>query len=96
MAGIDRRTFYAHIDDRLASDLIEPTRTVGNSPMYRIDRDGAAAEDLAKMEWYRLDAISDQRQARRPDSLDDCFPIISYREAAGTTPTSAFELPVEL
>lgn len=60
LAGIDRSTFYDHIDDLLAYDLIEQTRTVGNSPMYRINRDSAAAEDLAQFEWDLLDAISEE------------------------------------
>lgn len=57
LAGIDRSTFYEHIDDLLAYDLVEQTRTVGNSPMYRINRDSAAAGDLAQFEWDLLDAI---------------------------------------
>lgn len=57
LAGIDRSTFYDHIDDLLAYDLVERTRTVGNSPMYRINRDSPAAEDLAQFEWDLLDAI---------------------------------------
>lgn len=59
MAGIDRSTFYEHVDDLLAYGLIEQTRTVGNSPMYRIDRDSAAAEALAQMEWALLDQIEE-------------------------------------
>jgi len=58
LAGIDRSTFYEHIDDLLAYDLVEQTRTVGNSPMYRINRDSAAAEDLAQFEWDLLEATA--------------------------------------
>lgn len=55
LAGIDRSTFYEHIDDLLAYGIIEQTREVGNSKMYRINRDNAAAEDLAQLEWDLLD-----------------------------------------
>jgi predicted transcriptional regulator len=57
LAGIDRSTFYGHIEDLLAYDLIEVTRTVGNSKMYRIDRENPAAEDLAQLEWDLLDYV---------------------------------------
>lgn len=57
LAGIDRSTFYQHIDDLLAYGLVEQSRTVGNSPMYRIDRDSDAAEDLAQLEWDLLDEV---------------------------------------
>ena len=57
LAGIDRSTFYDHIEDLLAYDLIEATRTVGNSKMYRIDRENPAAEDLAQLEWNLLDYV---------------------------------------
>ena len=59
MAGIDRSTFYEHVDDLLAYGMIEQTRTVGNSPMYRINRDSAAAESLAQMEWELLDLVEE-------------------------------------
>jgi predicted transcriptional regulator len=59
MAGIDRSTFYEHVDDLLAYGMIEQTRTVGNSPMYRINRDSAAAEALAQMEWELLDEVEE-------------------------------------
>lgn len=57
LAGIDRSTFYDHIDDLLAYDLVVETRTVGNSTMYRINRESAAAEDLAQLEWDLLDQV---------------------------------------
>jgi len=57
LAGIDRSTFYDHVDDLLAYGVVEQTRTVGNSPMYRIDRDDPAAQDLASLEWNLLDGI---------------------------------------
>ena len=57
LAGIDRTTFYEHVEDLLAYGMIEKTRTVGNSQMYRINRENPAAEDLARMEWHLLDQI---------------------------------------
>lgn len=57
LAGIDRSTFYEHIDDLLAYEMVEETRTVGNSQMYKINRDNPAAEALAQMEWELLDYI---------------------------------------
>ncbi|PSQ66114.1 MAG: ArsR family transcriptional regulator [Halobacteriales archaeon SW_9_67_24] len=59
LAGIDRSTFYEHIDDLLDYRLVEKTRTIGNSTMYRINRDNAAAEDLAQLEWDLLDHVSE-------------------------------------
>ena len=60
LAGIDRSTFYDHIDDLLAYDLVVETRQVGNSQMYRINRDSDAAEALAKFEWELLDSLDEQ------------------------------------
>ena len=59
LAGIDRSTFYEHIEDLLAYDLVEVTRTVGNSKMYRINRENDAAEALAEFEWKLLDHAPD-------------------------------------
>lgn len=57
LAGVDRTTFYDHLDDLLAYDLLVRTRQVGNSQMYRIDRDNPAAEHLASMEWELLEYV---------------------------------------
>lgn len=59
LSGIDRSTFYEHVDDLLAYGIVEQTRTVGNSPMYGIDRTNPAAEDLASLEWSLLDLAPD-------------------------------------
>lgn len=58
LAGIDRSTFYDHVDDLLAYDLVVETRTVGNSTMYQINRDSEAAEDIAQLEWDLLDEVA--------------------------------------
>ncbi|WP_135823392.1 winged helix-turn-helix domain-containing protein [Halorussus ruber] len=60
LAGIDRSTFYEHIDDLVAYGVVEETRTVGNSQMYQINRDNPAAEDLAQLEWDLLDYIPEE------------------------------------
>ena len=57
LAGIDPSTFYEHIDDLLAYEIVTHTRTVGNSKMYQINRDNPAAEALAQFEWDLLDHI---------------------------------------
>lgn len=59
LAGIDRSTFYEHIDDLLEYEMVVETRTVGNSQMYRINKDNAAAEDLAWMEWDLLEYVGE-------------------------------------
>lgn len=57
LAGIDRSTFYEHIDDLLTYEMIVETRQVGNSRMYQINRENPAAEALAQMEWDLLDYV---------------------------------------
>jgi DNA-binding transcriptional ArsR family regulator len=59
LAGIDRSTFYEHIDDLLAYGIVEETRQVANSQMYQIDRDSDVAEDLAQLEWDLIEAVPD-------------------------------------
>jgi len=59
LAGVDRSTFYEHLDDLLDYEMIEETRRVGNSQMYAINRDNSAAEDLAQMEWDLLDYVDE-------------------------------------
>ena len=71
LAGIDRTTFYEHIDDLLAYNLIVETRTVGNSQMYRINRENPAAEDLARMEWNLLDQVEEVDEAGEIDRSED-------------------------
>lgn len=59
LAGVDRSTFYEHLDDLRAYEMIVETRRVGNSQMYRINRDNPAVEALAQMEWKLLDYARD-------------------------------------
>lgn len=56
LAGVDRSTFYEHVDDLLAFGLVIQTRDVGPSTMYQLNRDSEAATALAKLEWELVDA----------------------------------------
>lgn len=60
LAGLHRTTVYDHIDDFVELGVVEQTRTVGGSPMYRIDRDSDIAEGVAQLEWDLLDAVSEE------------------------------------
>jgi len=57
LAGLHRTTVYDHLDDLEELNVVVQTRTVGGSPMYRINRDSKIAEDLAQLEWDLLDEI---------------------------------------
>jgi DNA-binding transcriptional ArsR family regulator len=59
LAGIDRSTFYEHLDDLLDYEMIVETRRVGNSQMYAINRENPAAEALAQMEWDLLEYVDE-------------------------------------
>ncbi|RBI59456.1 hypothetical protein DMJ13_22870 [halophilic archaeon] len=67
MAGIDRSTFYDHIDDLRAWGIVEQTRTVGNSKMYRLNTDSEAAKVLGKLEWELLEVLAEKEQAEELD-----------------------------
>lgn len=60
LAGLHRTTVYDHIDDFVELGVVEQTRTVGGSPMYRIDRDSDVAEDVAQLEWDLLETIPEE------------------------------------
>lgn len=74
LAGIDRSTFYEHIDDLLGYGLVEQTRQVGNSQMYRINQDSAAAEHLAKMEWELFEVLAEAEEEGRLDDENQPLP----------------------
>ena len=59
LAGIDRSTVYSHLDDLLEIGVVEKTREVGGSKMYRINRDSPAAEKLAELEWALVEEASE-------------------------------------
>lgn len=54
MAGLERTTVYNHLDDLVETGIIEESRTVGNSTMYRINKDSEAAKGLAKFDDARV------------------------------------------
>lgn len=68
MAGIDRATFYDHIDELLDYGLVKITREAGNSKMYQINKNSEAAQALAEFEWKLLDAIDEDGE---PDARVD-------------------------
>lgn len=54
LAGVARSTVYEHIDELAALGVVEQTRTVGDSPMYRFDRDSEVGEHVARLEGATL------------------------------------------
>lgn len=68
MAGIERSTFYDHINTLVDYGLVKITREVGNSTMYTINRDSEAAQALAEFEWAVLDAVNEDGE---PDARVD-------------------------
>lgn len=54
LAGVARSTVYQHLDDLVELGVVERTRSVGDSPMYRIDPDSEIAESLDKLEGVTL------------------------------------------
>jgi DNA-binding transcriptional ArsR family regulator len=60
LAGTSRSTVYNHIDGLIELNVVEHTRDVGGSPMYRINRDSAVATKLAQLEWDLLDEFDDE------------------------------------
>lgn len=72
MSGIDRTTFYGHIDTLLDYGLIKITRNAGNSKMYQINKDSEPAQALAEFEWKLLDQLNDEGEAdARVDERDE-------------------------
>jgi predicted ArsR family transcriptional regulator len=59
LAGIHRTTVYDHLEDLQRLTVVEQTRTVGGSPMYKIDRNSDVAEGLAQLEWDLLDVVAE-------------------------------------
>lgn len=66
-AGVSSSTFYNHIDDLRAWGLVEKTRMAGNSPMYQINTDSAAAERLANFEWELIEHLAEKEQRGEMD-----------------------------
>lgn len=68
LTGLARSTVYRHIERLCAYRLVEQTRTVGNSPMYAINRESPASEKLAGVMGDLLDVVV---AAENADALDD-------------------------
>ena len=58
LAGVHRSTVYDHLEDLVALGVVEKTREVSGSQMYRINKDSTVAEDVAQLEWDLLDVIA--------------------------------------
>jgi DNA-binding transcriptional ArsR family regulator len=72
MAGIERSTFYDHIDTLLDYGLIKITREAGNSTMYQINKDSEPAQAIAEFEWKLLDQVNkDGEPDARVDERDE-------------------------
>ncbi|WP_160133121.1 winged helix-turn-helix domain-containing protein [Halococcus salsus] len=54
LAGVARSTVYDHIDELRELGVVEQTRDVGDSPMYRFDTDTDVGEYVAKLEGVAL------------------------------------------
>lgn len=67
MAGIDRSTFYDHIDTLRAYGIVEQTRKVGNSKMYRINKESEAAKALGKFEWKLANVVAEKEEREEID-----------------------------
>lgn len=74
-AGIDRATFYRHIDDLRAWGIVEKTREVGQSKMYQLNRDSEAAKKLAEFEWELIEFLAEKESADEID--EDNEPILT-------------------
>lgn len=74
MAGVDRATFYRHIDDLRAWGLVEQTRTVGNSTMYQLNKESEAAKKLAGFEWELIEFLADKES--KGEINEDSRPVL--------------------
>jgi predicted ArsR family transcriptional regulator len=60
LAGLHRTTVHDHIGDLEELGVVQRTRTVSGSPMYKINRDSEVAERIAQLEWDLLDVIAEE------------------------------------
>lgn len=60
LAGIHRTTVYDHLEELGQLGVVDETRKVAGSQMYRINRDSSVAEDVAQLEWDLLDVIAEE------------------------------------
>lgn len=57
LAGVSRNTVYRHLDDLMTVDVVKHNRDIGDSHMYKINRDSKVARKLAEIEWDLIDTI---------------------------------------
>lgn len=67
LGGIGTSSFYDHIDTLQAWGLVEKSRMVGNSPMYRIDTDSEAARSLNEFVWHLIDYLAEKEESGELD-----------------------------
>ena len=65
LAGVARSTVYDHLDELRELGVVEHTRDVGDSPMYRFDAESEVGEYVAKLEGVTLG-----RLLERDDQLE--------------------------
>jgi DNA-binding IclR family transcriptional regulator len=62
-SNLKRDTVYKYLDTLRAWGLVEKTRKVGNSQMFSLNNDSAAAESLAKFEWDLIEHLAEKEDA---------------------------------
>jgi DNA-binding transcriptional ArsR family regulator len=60
LAGVARSTVYDHIDELQELGVVEHTRNVGDSPMYRFNGENEVCEYVAKLEGVMLRRLLEQ------------------------------------
>ncbi|PSP88438.1 ArsR family transcriptional regulator [Halobacteriales archaeon QS_4_69_34] len=65
LAGVARSTVDDHIDERRRLSIVEQTRNIGDSPMYRFSADDTIGECVAELESVTL-----RRLLERDGALD--------------------------
>ena len=66
LAGVARSTVYDHIDELRELGIVEHTRNVGDSPMYRFDAESNVGEYVARLEGVTL-----SRLLERDDQIEE-------------------------
>jgi predicted transcriptional regulator len=57
LAGVSRNTVYSHLDGLVSVGVVEESRKIGDSHMYKINQESEVAKGLAEMEWNLMDAM---------------------------------------
>ena len=66
LAGVARSTVYDHIDELRELGVVEHTRNVGDSPMYRFNAESNVGEYVARLEGVTL-----SRLLERDDQIEE-------------------------